>query len=143
VYGLSKKGEKFLRDRGFTFGESWNTYNGDCTLSQTLQGTNLHTQETESDFEFPPYVLLQVHGGADVRGGYTDAKLFKYKGESIINPCPLVFGDIRKKNGTDAERGDVVSIDTSDNGVRLQDGAMSVKIEKGDTIALFLCDSTL
>jgi hypothetical protein len=24
-----------------------------------------------------PYLLLQIHGGADVRGGYTDAKLFK------------------------------------------------------------------
>ena len=36
-----------------------------------LQGTfvKLHGDEL--------YVLLQIHGGADVRGGYTDAKLFK------------------------------------------------------------------
>lgn len=49
---------------------SFNTYNGDCDLSQTLQGANLTINEEH-------YVLIQIHGGADARGGYTDAKLFK------------------------------------------------------------------
>ena len=49
---------------------SWNTYNGDSDLSQTLQGANLLIND-----EY--YILIQIHGGADVRGGYTDAKLFK------------------------------------------------------------------
>ena len=49
---------------------SWNTYNGDSDLSQILQGANLLINEEH-------YVLIQIHGGADARGGYTDAKLFK------------------------------------------------------------------
>jgi hypothetical protein len=49
---------------------SWNTYNGDSDLSQILQGANLTINEEH-------YVLIQIHGGADARGGYTDAKLFK------------------------------------------------------------------
>ena len=49
---------------------SWNTYNGDSDLSQILQGANLMINHDH-------YVLIQIHGGADARGGYTDAKLFK------------------------------------------------------------------
>ena len=49
---------------------SWNTYNGDSDLSQILQGANLMINHEH-------YVLIQIHGGADARGGYTDAKLFK------------------------------------------------------------------
>ena len=49
---------------------SWNTYNGESDLSQTLQGANLLIND-----EY--YILIQIHGGADARGGYTDAKLFK------------------------------------------------------------------
>ena len=48
---------------------SYNTYNGDNPLSQTLQFV---TFEIGSRF----FVLLQVHGGCDVRGGYTGPKLF-------------------------------------------------------------------
>ena len=49
---------------------SWNTYNGDSDLSQILQGANLLINDED-------YILIQIHGGADARGGYTDAKLFK------------------------------------------------------------------
>ena len=49
---------------------SWNTYNGESDLSQILQGANLTINEEQ-------YILIQIHGGADARGGYTDAKLFK------------------------------------------------------------------
>ena len=49
---------------------SWNTYNGDSDLSQILQGATLTINDEH-------YVLIQIHGGADARGGYTDAKLFK------------------------------------------------------------------
>tara|TARA_R110002110_G_scaffold9257_1_gene45818 strand:- start:327 stop:1040 length:714 start_codon:yes stop_codon:yes gene_type:complete len=49
---------------------SWNTYNGESDLSQILQGANLTINDEE-------YILIQIHGGADARGGYTDAKLFK------------------------------------------------------------------
>ena len=49
----------------------WNTYNWENQFSQVLQGTDLENDNGEQ------YVLIQIHGGADVRGGYTDAKLFK------------------------------------------------------------------
>ena len=54
-------------------GEQWNTYNGENNLSQILQGQFL---EINGDY----YVLLQIHGGADVRGGYTDVQCFKLVG---------------------------------------------------------------
>jgi len=31
----------------------------------------------ETEYGEESYVLLQIHNGADARGGYTDAKLFK------------------------------------------------------------------
>ena len=49
---------------------TWNTYNGESDLSQILQGADITIDEDE-------YVLIQIHNGADARGGYTDAKLFK------------------------------------------------------------------
>ena len=57
---------------------SWNTYNGDSDLSQILQGANLLIND-----EY--YVLIQIHGGSDARGGYTDAKLFKCDEEGMIH----------------------------------------------------------
>lgn len=49
---------------------TWNTYNGDDSLSQTIQGvTFTHYDEV--------YVLLQIHGGCDVRGGYTRPRAFR------------------------------------------------------------------
>jgi len=47
-----------------------NTYNGESSLSQILQFTYF---EVDGDV----YVLLQIHGGCDARGGYTDAKAFR------------------------------------------------------------------
>ncbi len=58
-------------------GEVWdsisvNTYNGDCNLTQTLQFIMFPQQGL---------VLLQIHGGADVRGGYTKPQFFKMEDE--------------------------------------------------------------
>lgn len=52
-------------------GDPWwtNTYNSEDALSQTLQ----YLFFTLDDEEF---VLLQIHGGADVRGGYTTPRVF-------------------------------------------------------------------
>jgi hypothetical protein len=47
-----------------------NTYNNECLLGQTLQYVTF-TVDSEQ------YVLLQIHQGADVRGGYTAARLFR------------------------------------------------------------------
>lgn len=72
-YGVSAEGEQWLKERGFTEGASggFNTYNWCTNHSQILQGHYLVSEDDE------PYLLLQIHGGCDARGGYTDAKLFK------------------------------------------------------------------
>lgn len=71
VYGVSKEAWNYLHEFGeFEILYTFNTYNYESDLSQVLQGSHL-----EIDGEF--YTLIQIHGGADVRGGYTDAKLLK------------------------------------------------------------------
>jgi len=70
-YGVSSEAQQWLDDYGFEKdGDGFNTYNWASNHSQVLQGQEL----TCGDEKF---VLLQIHGGADVRGGYTNAKLFK------------------------------------------------------------------
>lgn len=69
-YGVSREAESYLNTFEIENFRSWNTYNGDSDLSQVLQGA---TMEIEGEI----YFLIQIHGGADVRGGYTDAYLFK------------------------------------------------------------------
>ena len=72
-YGVSAKQSAWLDGHEFEESRrgSFNTYNYDSNLSQVLQGTFLTSNGIDE------YVLLQIHNGADVRGGYTDAKLFK------------------------------------------------------------------
>lgn len=74
-YGVSVKHQAFLESIGYDSNtREWNTYNGDSDLSQTLQGVSLRLFV---DGQYEDYALIQIHNGADVRGGYTDAKLFK------------------------------------------------------------------
>lgn len=57
-----------------------NSYNHRTNLSQTIQFTYF---ECDDD----TYILLQVHGGCDVRGGYTAPKVFtpsNYLDEAIL-----------------------------------------------------------
>ena len=71
IYGVSSDAWQDLTEfNEVDVQRSWNTYNGDSDLSQILQGANLTINNDH-------YVLIQIHGGADARGGYTDAKLFK------------------------------------------------------------------
>lgn len=71
IYGVSSEAWQDLTEfNEVEVSRSWNTYNGESDLSQILQGANLTINEEH-------YVLIQIHGGADARGGYTDAKLFK------------------------------------------------------------------
>ena len=49
---------------------SWNTYNGEWhSLSQVLQGVNFGGPYSE-------FAMIQVHGGCDVRGGYTAPRVY-------------------------------------------------------------------
>jgi hypothetical protein len=55
-----------------------NTYNGEDLLSQTIQ----YYYWTEGDSgSREVHVLLQIHGGADVRGGYTRPRFFDVTGD--------------------------------------------------------------
>jgi hypothetical protein len=72
--GVPSEGGEFYSDARWTF----NTYNftDSWLCDQTLQGTTFGMGGNE-------YLILQVHGGADVRGGYTKPQVFslKYEGK--------------------------------------------------------------
>lgn len=79
LYGVSKEAWNTLKQTNYVkFIRSFNTYNYESDLMQTLQGANLTINDEE-------YILIQIHNGADVRGGYTDAKLFKLNDEGLIH----------------------------------------------------------
>jgi len=59
-----------------------NTYNHDSLLDQVLQYVYFEIEEQG-------YVLLQIHGGCDVRGGYTAPKAFRCN----IEDSPSIFSD--------------------------------------------------
>src|SRR5690606_5682158 len=80
-------------------GGQYNTYNWSAPFSQNFQGINFNIDE---DY----YVLLQIHNGADIRGGYTDVKCFKVNTPYFAHVD--VYGTI---NG--------ISVDTFHDGVSL------------------------
>lgn len=61
-----------------------NTYNGEDLLSQTIQYTLFTLDHTT-------YVLLQVHGGCDVRGGYTTPRVFECSESIFDNARASIF----------------------------------------------------
>jgi hypothetical protein len=88
-YGVSSEGFDWLENLGFkAIGEAYNSYNGDCILSQVIQGQQLELHGDD-------YILLQIHNGCDVRGGYTDAKLFKLDIDNTMfsEYCSFSYGD--------------------------------------------------
>lgn len=77
-YGVSQDQFDWLKAMGFeSKNDGWNTYNWDNQFSQVLHGTDLELNGGAMCIDGGNYVLLNIHGGADVRGGYTDAKLFR------------------------------------------------------------------
>lgn len=88
IYGVDNDQAEWLELNGFKVEQSWNTYNWDNNFSQILQGTDLIL---ETEYGDESYVLLQVHNGADARGGYTDAKLFKLS--DWVEPHQVVTDD--------------------------------------------------
>jgi hypothetical protein len=61
--------EDFMEEIGAEEVDTINTYNGEDALSQVIQYTQFTVDGT-------PYILLQVHNGADVRGGYSTPVVF-------------------------------------------------------------------
>ena len=101
LYGVSKEAWDYLSQRGdVVLGRTFNTYNGDSDLSQVLQGTYIGLNGSE-------YLILQIHGGADVRGGYTNARMFAYD----MNNCEC----LPEHKSTDEIEEDIASgeIDTA------------------------------
>jgi hypothetical protein len=80
VYGVSKSQWEWLNEffPDLKVTSTFNTYNWDSDLSQILQGCWIAVG-VES------YLLLQIHGGCDARGGYTNAKLFLPPDYGIIS----------------------------------------------------------
>lgn len=54
-----------------------NSYNDECDLSQTVQFIEFSWEDDEGNIE--RCCLFQVHGGCDVRGGYTSPKAYKLR----------------------------------------------------------------
>jgi hypothetical protein len=71
--------EEYLEPRGLKMSQFENTYNSDCMLSQVLLYSYISNEETGSDY--PDFIMLRIHNGCDVRGGYTRPKIFAFDGE--------------------------------------------------------------
>ena len=67
----------------------FNTYNSDSDLSQVLQGVHV---KLWNEGQMEEYILIQIHGGCDVRGGYTNPRLFKCS-EGMINEYLFEYMD--------------------------------------------------
>lgn len=112
--GVCWGGVGFLNKHDFNnMDDGFNTYNWASIHSQVLQGELLERNDET-------YLLLQIHGGADVRGGYTDAKLFKLDDHAefynvITEDCG--FGaEIKDK---DSQTKDMFTGQTHDNYISL------------------------
>jgi len=131
VYGTSKEAIEWLRENGFKFKSTFNTYNEDSSLSQILQGTWLEKEDNPYSGDRGHYLLLQIHGGADARGGYTDARLFYVPEKENGALGEDVYGTVTKKDGTE------INVDNLYYGTRLatEDGK-EIEITEDDTVEL-------
>jgi len=98
-YGVSAKAGRLLDKLGCDVGRGFNSYNDPDHLSQTIQGQHITINGRY-------YLILQIHGGCDVRGGYTTARLFVLDNDYCYDGgylCPQdVFGAFTP-NGADSE----------------------------------------
>jgi len=115
-HGVDHEGDMFLLDNDFEEPETeqgFNTYNWASNHSQVMQGNMLERDDEK-------YILLQIHGGADVRGGYTDAKLFKLDDHAefynVVNEDCLFSAEIKE---IDTETKDLFTGRTHDNLISL------------------------
>jgi len=71
-------------DEGEVYTE--NTYNRDDILSQGLQYTAFRKNDKT-------FILLQIHGGCDIRGGYTKPYVFEADGEELDSNFIYAYAD--------------------------------------------------
>jgi hypothetical protein len=62
--------EEWLESLGLNVNQAWNSYNWDTLIDSVFQGVEFELNDRK-------YVALSYHGGADVRGGYTDFVIFR------------------------------------------------------------------
>lgn len=74
----------FIDYIGATATASVNTYNHDSALSQVLQYQCFEFNERE-------YIALQIHQGADVRGGYTRPVIFRANFEELAYEYARIY----------------------------------------------------
>ena len=65
----------YIRTYGFECGDQWNTFNDESMLTQDIQGYFLENVEEPDLYE--KYIVIKIHNGADIRGGYTSPRVFK------------------------------------------------------------------
>lgn len=84
---------------------SFNSYNGEDILSQCFQ---VETFRVDGD----EYCCLSIHGGCDIRGGYTRPRIFKILGESFGWSCAdyTIFSVDRKAENVslDVRGGEII-----------------------------------
>jgi hypothetical protein len=69
--------EGWIEANGFEFTGADNSYNHDTLLDQDI-AYRLFNSDTAS------YIFLQIHGGCDIRGGYTAPKVFRLPDEDYF-----------------------------------------------------------
>lgn len=79
--------EAFAEDKGWKHVIGVNTYNSEDALSQTIQWDAFEDRSTQT-----VVIVLQIHNGCDVRGGYTTPHLFESMWENL---CDNASGYIR------------------------------------------------
>lgn len=94
------------------FNDTVNTYNGENSLSQVL------LFKTFKLYNDDVYVLLQIHGGADVRGGYTNTKCFKLKG--YLTGLVAIYGSYEGKEFSNNYNGYSLTWEDDDEEVDLE-----------------------
>ena len=65
---------------------SVNTYNGEDLLSQTLRYYHWYNRDTCNE-----YAAIQIHGGCDVRGGYTAPKVYRVSDSLFDNAHASIY----------------------------------------------------
>jgi len=126
LYGVSREAEEFLETFGAELNEADNTYNHEHHLSQELQFMYI-------DINNEDYILIQLHQGCDVRGGYTDARLFKLDFvEPFMDFVPIITGTVYK-----TDTGETIYVDTAYDGINLtDDNGLTVDVKENDIVEL-------
>ena len=82
--------EQYSKAHDNTPTRTFNSYNGEDYLSQVIQGVSVG--------EYEGFVILQIHGGCDVRGGYTRPRVFRFNYDWEVSLSDNARGSIYCEN---------------------------------------------